>query len=206
MVHSENQIWVDTSVLLKFVYIPGYTQQMPETPKPTIGAFIHLSIQKMFLFSFALLLVTCSAGDKPSILPPWISPTMSSGKPAMDRSASLQTKNSPDVSSLNKLVSHMVVNYNTTLGADATFKVDFSPPVTEADAILQILEEMEESFLLVSDAKVVLDDTGFTVICNGFVNSTSSEDGVEAEERVFCGGVCLALVGAAASSYFSSWF
>ena len=133
----------------------------------------------MFLFSFALLLVTCSASDKPSILPASIFSNLPSGQPAMDRS-----EDSPAASNLNQLVRHIVVNYSTTLGTKGTFEIDFSPPVTQAAAILQILEEAEESFVLVSDAKVVLDDTGATVICNGFGNS--SEDGAErakAEER-----------------------
>ena len=71
--------------------------------------------------------------------------------------------------------------------------VSIAPSVPLAQALISVLEEMEESFQLVTKATVTpLSSTQFEISVSGFYDS---------EDRVICGGFCVG--GASAVALFS---
>ena len=105
---------------------------------------------------------------------------------------------------LEKLVNHLELSLNTTAGSYRKFEKSFEQPMTKAKAIMSVLEELEEAFVLVKEAKVETTASGFSVTVRGFVNTTvESSEEVRRVKRFVCGGWCIAGIAATLSALSS---
>ena len=84
------------------------------------------------------------------------------------------------------LVSSVEVVYN-----NKTYPATFEPPISLAKAVLNILEEMEEAFLLVTEAKVTpVSSSEFEISVVGYYQGADDKE----EDRIACGGFCIGFI------------
>merc|ERR1712059_18456 len=105
------------------------------------------------------------------------------------------------LSSMDETLDSISVNYLSTIGTSGTVDQTFDPPINRAQAVLLVLEELEESFDLVTSAMVTPGKNGCFFEVEGLVAKGE-------ENRFVCGGLCIGAAAAGLSGFlpWGKWF